>query len=189
VNVQTYAGTASPYNFNGLVRHYYLRRGSNVADIQVNLKPKGERSLASHEIAKRVRQSLLAIAREHQARIKVAEFRPARRCSRRSLLKSTVPTGRPEKLAARILDIFDHNRRRRRCRLYVEDPQPKQSWHVDREKAALNGVSVEEIARLSPWHREARAPACCTSTRRARTYRSWSASTVPRAATWCACWS
>ena len=40
VNVQTYAGTASPYNFNGLVRHYYLRRGPNVADIQVNLLPK-----------------------------------------------------------------------------------------------------------------------------------------------------
>ena len=42
VNIQTYAGTASPYNFNGLVRHYYLRRGPNVADIQVNLLPKGD---------------------------------------------------------------------------------------------------------------------------------------------------
>ena len=46
VNVQTYAGTASPYNFNGLVRHYYLRRGPNVADIQVNLLPKGARGSA-----------------------------------------------------------------------------------------------------------------------------------------------
>src|ERR1022692_3453246 len=52
VNVQTYVGTASPYNFNGLVRHYYLRRGPNVADIQVNLLPKGARDLQSHEIAK-----------------------------------------------------------------------------------------------------------------------------------------
>src|SRR2546428_8100502 len=42
VNVQTYAGTASPYNFNGLVRHYYLRGGSNVADIQVNLLSRSE---------------------------------------------------------------------------------------------------------------------------------------------------
>ena len=46
VNIQTYAGTASPYNFNGLVRHYYMRRGPNVADIQVNLLPKGGRDPA-----------------------------------------------------------------------------------------------------------------------------------------------
>src|SRR5690606_20490554 len=55
VNVQTYAGTASPYNFNGLVRHYYLRSGSNVGDIQVNLLPKRDRDLQSHDIAKQVR--------------------------------------------------------------------------------------------------------------------------------------
>ncbi len=58
INVETYAGTASPYNFNGLVRHYYLRRGANVADIQVNLLPKSERDLQSHEIAKQVRLRL-----------------------------------------------------------------------------------------------------------------------------------
>ena len=59
VNLQTYVGTASPFNFNGLVRHYYLRRGSNVADIQVNLLGKGDRKLQSHEIAKQVRLRLL----------------------------------------------------------------------------------------------------------------------------------
>src|SRR5580765_5516934 len=58
VNIQTYAGTASPYNFNGLVRHYYLRRGPNVGDIQVNLLPKDKRKLQSHEIAKQVRRRL-----------------------------------------------------------------------------------------------------------------------------------
>ena len=76
VNVQTYVGTASPYNFNGLVRHYYLRRGPNVADIQVNLLPKGERDLQSHEIAKQVRQRIEPIARRYGARIKVAEVPP-----------------------------------------------------------------------------------------------------------------
>ncbi len=60
VNVQTYVGTASPYNFNGLVRHYYMRSGSNVADIQVNLLGKGERDRQSHEIAKMVRNCLAA---------------------------------------------------------------------------------------------------------------------------------
>ena len=76
VNVQTYVGTASPYNFNGLVRHYYLRRGSNVADIQVNLLPKGARNLQSHEIAKQVRHRLQPIAGRYGARIKVAEVPP-----------------------------------------------------------------------------------------------------------------
>ena len=52
---QIYAGVSSPFNFNGLVRHYFMRRGANVADIQVNLVNKRERSAQSHEIAKRVR--------------------------------------------------------------------------------------------------------------------------------------
>ena len=148
VNVQTYAGTASPYNFNGLVRHYYLRRGSNVADIQVNLKPKGDRNSASHDIAKRVRTSLLAIARAHQARIKVAEVPPGPPVLQTLVAEVYGPTkeGR-EELAARILDIFDHTDGVVDADWYVEDPQPKQIWCVDHEKAALNGVSVEDIAR------------------------------------------
>ena len=76
VNVQTYVGTASPYNFNGLVRHYYLRTGSNVADIQVNLLPKHDRKRQSHEIAKAVRQDLAPIAARWRASIKVAEVPP-----------------------------------------------------------------------------------------------------------------
>src|SRR5579872_6613539 len=71
-NYQIYAGTASPFNFNGLVRHYFLRRGSNVADLQVNLLPKGERHAQSHEIAKRVRGLIAPIARRWNARVKVA---------------------------------------------------------------------------------------------------------------------
>jgi hypothetical protein len=55
VNYQNYVGTAAPINFNGLVRHYDLRRGSNVADIQINLLDKSERSDQSHDIAKRIR--------------------------------------------------------------------------------------------------------------------------------------
>jgi multidrug efflux pump subunit AcrB len=58
VDYQIYAGTAGPFNFNGLVRHYFLRKGANVADIQVNLAGKGERKEQSHEIAKRIRPPL-----------------------------------------------------------------------------------------------------------------------------------
>ncbi len=59
---QIYAGVASPYNFNGLVRHYFLRRGANVADIQVNLVPKDQRAAQSHDLAKRVRPRIATIA-------------------------------------------------------------------------------------------------------------------------------
>jgi len=75
-DVQTYAGIAAPFNFNGLVRHYFLRRGPTVADVQVNLVPKGERSLQSHGIALRVRPVVDSIARAHGAAVKVAEIPP-----------------------------------------------------------------------------------------------------------------
>src|ERR1035438_8453394 len=76
IDLETYVGAASPYNFNGLVRHYYLRHGANMADIQVNLLPKGGRKLQSHEIAKQVRQRLQPVADGFGARIKVAEVPP-----------------------------------------------------------------------------------------------------------------
>jgi multidrug efflux pump subunit AcrB len=73
---QVYAGTASPFNFNGLVRHYFMRRGSNVADLQINLLPKHARSAQSHDIAKRVRPRLAAIARKYDAAVAIAEVPP-----------------------------------------------------------------------------------------------------------------
>ena len=63
---QMYAGVAAPFNFNGLVRHYFMRRGANVADIQVNLVPKGERKAQSHDIAKRVRPRVAEIAARYR---------------------------------------------------------------------------------------------------------------------------
>ena len=76
VNLQTYAGTASPYNFNGLVRHYYLRRGPNVADIQVNLLPKPSASCRATRSPSRCASALQPIAERYGARIKVAEVPP-----------------------------------------------------------------------------------------------------------------
>ena len=76
VNVQSYVGLSSPYNFNGLVRHYFLRRGPHLADLQVNLASKDERSEQSHDIAKRVRDRLVPIARRFNATIQVAEVPP-----------------------------------------------------------------------------------------------------------------
>ncbi|HEY4744852.1 MAG TPA: efflux RND transporter permease subunit, partial [Desulfuromonadaceae bacterium] len=75
-NFQMYVGTSAPFNFNGLVRHYYLRKGPNLADIQVNLLPKDQRSDQSHAIAKRIRPLVKAIADKYGSRVKVAEIPP-----------------------------------------------------------------------------------------------------------------
>ena len=148
VNVQTYAGTASPYNFNGLVRHYYLRRGPNVADIQVNLLPKSARDLQSHEIAKQVRNRIQPIAERYGARIKVAEVPPGP-----PVLETLVaevygpsPEGRIA-LARQIRDLFKQTKGVVDVDWYVEDDQSKYSLSVDKEKAALNGISEDDIAR------------------------------------------
>ena len=147
VNVQTYAGTASPYNFNGLVRHYFLRRGSNMADIQVNLLPKHDRSLPSHEIAKQVRERLVPIARQYDARIKVAEVPPGPPVLQTLVAEVYGPTaeGR-DRIARDILNIFDRTEGVVDADWYVEDNQDKLTWTVDREKAALHGITTSDIA-------------------------------------------
>ncbi len=75
-DVQTYAGVPAPFNFNGLVRHYFLRRGPTVADVQVNLKPKHDRSEQSHPIALRLRPVVDSVARAYGASVKLAEIPP-----------------------------------------------------------------------------------------------------------------
>ncbi len=148
VNLQTYVGTASPFNFNGLVRHYYLRSGSNVADIQVNLLGKGDRKLQSHEIAKQVRQRLLPIANRFGARIKVAEVPPGPPVLQTLVAEVYGPAqeGRM-RIAKQIRDLWKRTDGVVDVDWYVEDDQPKYRLLVDKEKAALNGISEDEIAR------------------------------------------
>ena len=148
VNTQIYAGTASPYNFNGLVRHYFLRSGPTMADVQVNLKPKGERDDQSHDIAKRVRPAIARIAEQHGATVALAE----------------VPPGPPvlQTLVAEIYGPDDSSRvqlAKAVKRIFAETPGVVDiDWYrerernqlvltVDKEKAALNGLSEDEIAR------------------------------------------
>ncbi len=76
VNYQAYAGTASPINFNGLVRQYDMRAGGEMGDIQVNLVDKAHRADQSHVIAMRVRPELVAIGKRHGANVKVVEVPP-----------------------------------------------------------------------------------------------------------------
>jgi multidrug efflux pump subunit AcrB len=144
---QMYAGTASPYNFNGLVRHYFLRRGPNVADIQVNLAPKGERDAQSHEIAKRVRPEIQKIAARYDARVKVAEVPPGPPVLQTLVAEVYGPDyDRQIEIARQVRDIFDRTDSVADVDWYVEDEQVKYHLAVDKEKAALNGVSAEQVA-------------------------------------------
>lgn len=147
VNVETYAGTASPYNFNGLVRHYYLRRGPNIAEIQVNLLSKKERSLQSHEIAKQVRLRLVPIAERYGARIKVVETPPGPPVLETLVAEVYGPNieGRIA-LARRIRNLFKQTKGVVDVDWYVEDDQTKYRLIVDKQKAALNGISEGDIA-------------------------------------------
>ena len=147
VNYQMYVGTASPYNFNGLVRHYFMRRGPNVADIQVNLVGKDDRKAQSHEIAKRVRPAIQQIAAKYNARVKVAEVPPGPPVLQTLVAEIYGPDyQRQMEIAKSIRDIFDQTPGVVDVDWYVEDDQPKYRFVVDKEKAALNGVSTGQIA-------------------------------------------
>jgi multidrug efflux pump subunit AcrB len=147
VNLQTYVGTASPFNFNGLVRHYYLRQGSNVADIQVNLLPKADRNLQSHEIAKQVRQRLLPVAEQYGARIKVAEVPPGPPVLETLVAEVYGPElAQRTAIARRIRGLWKATNGVVDVDWYVEADQPKYRLLVDKEKAALSGISEDDIA-------------------------------------------
>ena len=147
VNLQTYVGTASPFNFNGLVRHYYLRQGSNVADIQVNLLPKADRNLQSHEIAKQARQRLLPVAEQYGARIKVAEVPPGPPVLETLVAEVYGPElAQRTAIARRIRGLWKATNGVVDVDWYVEADQPKYRLLVDKEKAALSGISEDDIA-------------------------------------------
>jgi multidrug efflux pump subunit AcrB len=146
-NYQIYAGTAAPFNFNGLVRHYFLRQGANVADIQVNLVNKHERNAQSHDIARRVRPKITAIVRKYEARVAVAEVPPGPPVLQTLVSEVYGPDEASRlKLAAKVRDIYRKTDGVVDVDWYVEADQPKARFVIDKEKAALHGVSAETIS-------------------------------------------
>ncbi len=144
---QLYIGTAAPYNFNGLVRHYFLRSGNNVVDIQVNFIGKGERKAQSHDIAKRLRPQLKKIADKYKARLKVAEIPPGPPVLSTLVAEIYGPDmKRQTEIAAEIRDIFRSTEDVVDVDWYVEEDRNKITFEVDKEKAALNGISTEAVS-------------------------------------------
>ena len=143
---QAYTGTAAPYNFNGLVRHYFLRSGSNVVDIQVNFVGKGERKAKSHDIAKRLRPELRKIADRYHARLKVAEIPPGPPVLSTLVAEIYGPDMRRQiEIAGDVKRIFEQTDGVVDVDWFVEDDQKKLTFDVDREKAAQNGITAEAV--------------------------------------------
>lgn len=144
---QIYAGVASPYNFNGLVRHYFMRRGASVADIQVNLVGKHERKAQSHDIAKRVRPAVAAIAARYGARVAIAEVPPGPPVLQTLVAEIYGPNEADRlKLAEKVKNIFKSTPGVVDVDWYIEADQQKARFVIDKEKAALHGISAATIS-------------------------------------------
>jgi multidrug efflux pump subunit AcrB len=147
VNVQSYVGTSAPYNFNGLVRHYFLRRAPHLADLQVNLSAKTERSDQSHAIARRVRDVLTPLATSLGATIQVAEVPPGPPVLQTLVAEVYGPDDdRRLELARWVRGVFEDTPGVVDVDWYVEEEQPKWYLEVDNDKASAAGLSPASVA-------------------------------------------
>jgi multidrug efflux pump subunit AcrB len=146
-STETYAGTAAPFNFNGLVRHYFMRRGPNVADVQVNLLGKGERNRQSHQIAVAVRPAVDSIARMYGASTKVAEIPPGPPVLS-TLVAEVYAADDSTRLeaATAVKHVFETTPGVVDIDWSVTAPQATAVFRIDRVRAAAAGAGVEQIA-------------------------------------------
>ena len=143
---QWYAGTHAPMNFNGLVRHYFLRSSQELGDIQVNLVDKSHRSRDSHTIALAVREPLKEIANRYNANIKVVEVPPGPPVWSPILAEVYAPTtALREQTANALAQRFKNTEHVVDVDIYL--PAQQQQWQVniDRAKASLLGLSYAQI--------------------------------------------
>ena len=146
-NYQVYAGTAAPINFNGLVRQYYLRQGSNVGDIQVNLVDKKHRDRSSHEIARAVRDELANIARPFSASVKIAEVPPGPPVMSPIVAELYGPEyGEQKRLGLALQTMFFNTPDIVDVDSSVGSGAKRLVVEVDRQRAALLGVSQQQVA-------------------------------------------
>ena len=146
-SVQSYTGTSSPYTFNGLVRHYFLRHQPNLADLQVMLLPKDERREQSHAIAKRLRSRLEATAARLGATIQLVEVPPGPPVLQTLVAEIYGPdAARRLALAKQVRSTFEQTNGVVDVDWYVDAAQPKWTLAVDEEKAAAAGLSSDGVA-------------------------------------------
>ena len=173
VSVQHYVGVSAPYNFNGLVRHYFLRRAPHLADLQVNLVPKGERPAQSHDVAGRVRQRLVPIAKQFGATVQVAEAPPGPPVLQTLVAEVYGPDpARRMAVAAQIKSIFEQTPGVVDIDWLVEAPHPRSRSPSMRKRPRLLASRRRRSRRSCGWPVRENRRACCTTNGRARTCRS-----------------
>lgn len=146
VNYQNYIGTSAPITFNGLVRHYDMRGGSNMADIQVNLLHKEERDLQSHDIAKEMRPDIQKIAKKYGANVKIIEVPPGPPVLSTLVAEIYGPDYKEQiKVANQVKTILQNTSDIVDIDWMVEDNQTEYKLEVDKEKAMLNGIAPQQV--------------------------------------------
>lgn len=146
--IQTYVGTASPFNFNGMVRHYYLRQQSWEADIQVMLLDKDERERSSHEIAIEAREILKDIVEQYGASIQVVEMPPGPPVLQTLVAEIYGPDAETRRQVAKdMTDIFVAAEGVVDVDNYMSQHHEYWRFAVDTEKAVRRGISVDTINR------------------------------------------
>src|SRR6056297_322390 len=147
INYQNYVGTSAPITFNGLVRHYDLRGGSNMADIQVNLVDKGERSAQSHDIAKLLRPEIQRIASKYNANVKLVEVPPGPPVLSTIVAEVYGPDYQEQmRIADEIQGILKNTEDVVDIDWMVEADQKEYQFTIDKEKAMLYGVAPMQVA-------------------------------------------
>jgi multidrug efflux pump subunit AcrB len=149
-DVEVYVGTSAPFNFNGLVRHYFLRSGPLVADLQVNLLPKHHRSRASHPFAKALRTRLAPLVEGTGASLKVTEVPPGPPVLSTMVMEVYGPDLEQRvELARQVREVFETTPGIVDVDWFVEEPAPKVHFQVDREKAVRLGTTPEAVVRTT----------------------------------------
>ena len=147
VNYQNYIGTSAPITFNGLVRHYDLRGGSNMADIQVNLIDKNNRKAQSHDIAKLLRSDIQKIASKYHANVKLVEVPPGPPVLSTIVAEVYGPDYNEQiRIADHIQTILKGTEDVVDIDWMVEDDQTEFQFEINKEKAMLYGVAPQQIA-------------------------------------------
>lgn len=144
--VQMYVGTAKPFDFNGMVRHYYVRNRPWQAEVQIQLVDKGDRARSSHDIAVDARQKVTELLKGTQARFAVVEMPPGPPVLQSVVAEVHGPDAEIRRqVAADLTDIFRQTDSLRDVDNYMR--MKYDYWHfmVDREKADRRGITVQQI--------------------------------------------
>jgi len=146
INYQSYVGASAPITFNGLVRHYDLRGGSNMADIQVNLTDKHDRKLQSHEIASMMRPDIQKIAAKYNANVKIVEVPPGPPVLSTIVAEVYGPDYETQiDVANQLQNILKNTDDVVDVDWMVEADQTEYEFVIDKEKAILYGISPQQI--------------------------------------------